>query len=195
MKKKIIIILIVVLIIMILVPVGWIAYLFPYNIPLRGKGMYETARAKARYNRYYFIDYGFFPDRLPANAKSVKLFCFSGAMQARPFFTLSFITDEAYFKKEVERYESYDVYLCSNHTESKWCMIEEGYTGEVKSYKELKETYSASGREIYIKVPDIPEEELSETCLYVVDDNCYIAYSSAGGRIVYHLDAEPDKMW
>ncbi len=194
-RKKTIITLIVILTVFILITVGCIAYYFPYNIPLRGKRMYEIAHSNARFNRYYFCDYGFFPYQLPANAKSVKFFGISGALQGRPFFTLSFITDEAYFKNEVARYESYNVYLYSEKTENQWCVIEKDYTGEVKTCKELKETYSASDFGTEIRVPDIPEKEYPDTCIYVVDENCYIAYSSASGRIVYHMDTEPIKNW
>ncbi len=194
-RKKTIITLTVILTVFILITVGTIAYYFPYNVPIRGKSMYEIAHSNARFNRYYFCDYGFFPYQLPANAKSVKFFGISGALQGRPFFTLSFITDEAYFKNEVARYESYNVYLYSEKIENQWCVIEKDYTGEVKTCKELKETYSASNFGTEIRVPDIPEKEYPDTCIYVVDENCYIAYSSASGRIVYHMDTEPIKNW
>ena len=195
MKKKTIIILAGILIVLILAFVGWLLYYFPYNVPIRGKSMYEIAHSNARFNRYYFCDYGFFPYQLPANAKSVKFYGFSGMMQARPFFTLSFITDEAYFKNEVARYDSSNVYLYSEKIENQWCVIEKDYTGEVKTCKELKETYSASDFGTEIRVPDIPPKEYPDTCIYVVDENCYIAYSSASGRIVYHMDTEPIKNW
>lgn len=194
-RKKTIITLTVILTVFILITVGTIAYYFPYNVPIRGKSMYEIAHSNARFNRYYFCDYGFFPYQLPANAKSVKFFGISGALQGRPFFTLSFITDEAYFKNEVAHYDSSNVYLYSEKIENQWCVIEKDYTGEVKTCKELKETYSASDFGTEIRVPDIPEKEYPDTCIYVVDENCYIAYSSASGRIVYHMDTEPIKNW
>jgi len=194
-RKKTIITLTVILTVFILITVGSIAYYFPYNVPIRGKSMYEIAHSNARFNRYYFCDYGFFPYQLPANAKSVKFFGISGALQGRPFFTLSFITDEAYFKNEVARYDSSNVYLYSEKIENQWCVIEKDYTGEVKTCKELKESYSASDFGTEIRVPDIPEKEYPDTCIYVVDENCYIAYSSASGRIVYHMDTEPIKNW
>jgi len=194
-RKKTIITLTVILTVFILITVGSIAYYFPYNVPIRGKSMYEIAHSNARFNRYYFCDYGFFPYQLPANAKSVKFFGFSGMMQARAFFTLSFKTVYEYFKNEVGRYDSFNVYLYSEKIENQWCVIEKDYTGEVKTCKELKETYSASDFGTEIRVPDIPEKEYPDTCIYVVDENCYIAYSSASGRIVYHMDTEPIKNW
>ena len=189
MKKKTIIILAGILIVLILAIVGSIAYYFPYNVPIRGKRMYEIAHSTARFNRYYFCDYGFFPYQLPDNAKSVKFFGISGALQGRPFFTLSFKTDDEYFKKEVGRYGIYNIYLYNEENEN-WCTIEEEYEGEVKTCKELKETYSVSGFGKEISVPDIPKKEYPDTCIYVLDRHCYIAYSSASGRIVYHLDTE-----
>lgn len=116
-------------------------------------------------------------------------------MQARAFFTLSFKTDDEYFKNEVGRYEIYNVYLFNEESEDRWCMIEEEYTGEVKTCEELKKTYSASDYGMEISVPDIPPKEYPDTCIYVVDEKCYIAYSSASGRIVYHMDTEPIKNW
>ena len=190
MKKKTIIILAGILIVLILAIVGWLLYYFPYNVPIRGKRMYEIAHSNAKVDRYYFCDYGFFPYLLPDNAKSVKFYGFSGMMQARAFFTLSFKTDDEYFKNEVGRYEVYNVYLFNEDSEDRWCMIEEDYTGEVKTCEELKKTYSASGYGMEISVPDIPKKEYPDTCIYVLNRYCYIAYSSASGRIVYHLDTE-----
>ena len=66
-RKKTIITLTVILTVFILITVGTIAYYFPYNVPIRGKSMYEIAHSNARFNRYYFCDYGFFQKFVSGN--------------------------------------------------------------------------------------------------------------------------------
>lgn len=188
-KVKIIIpILIAIVILVLIIPqVLWIARYYPYNVPLIGKNAYDKIQ---KTENYYISEYGFFPDKLPQDAKSVKMYAFTGFMQAKFFCKLSFLTDEEFFKKEVERFGRCNIYLYSGDDKYGWSKVETGYTGEVKDCEELKETYSASGRDAKINVPYIPRKEWSDTCIYVVDEYCYIAYSSASGRIVYYLSAD-----
>ena len=186
-KKKII--LIVVIAVLIILPIFWTAYFFPYNVPIRGKNMYYIALSRSK-GSYFLRDYNFFPKQLPSDAKSVKMFASSGYMQARPILSLSFITDEEYFKKEVGRYEYYNVYLYDENTEDKWCPVKDKYSGEVVSIEELKEQYSVSKYGVSINIPYIPKKEWSDTTLFVIDEYCYIAYSSTSGRIVYYLNHE-----
>ena len=187
-KKKII--LIVVIAVLIILPIFWTAYFFPYNVPIRGKNMYYIALSQNK-GSYYLNDYGFFPKMLPDDAGSVKMSAFSGYMQARPQISLSFITDEEYFKKEVERYsEYYNVYLFKENSEEEWLLVKDKYSGEYKSIEELKGEYSLSSNSTRMKIPYIPKKEWPDTYLFVLDEYCYIAYSYASGRIVYHLDEE-----
>lgn len=198
-KKKIITVIIVMIVIGILY-VAWVVYNFPFNTVIRDEKLYDKIRHS---DVSYINEYGFFPEKLPENAEDMKWFASGGAMQAKATFTLSFITDEEFFKEEVQRWQCYNVYLYDKVPDVpeavmgdnpyRWILAEEHYTGEVRTESEMIRNYKTQSEPVvYLKmdIPDITGSECLYTCIYVVDKYCYIAYSSKSGRIVYHMNTD-----
>ncbi len=183
--------------------IAWRLYNFPFNATIRNAKLYD----KIRYCDVEYINgYGFFPEALPDQAKDMKWFAFSGVMQAKAHFTLSFIINEDFFKKELQRWNCYNVYLYDKVADGpecvfgnekdphRWFLAEEHYTGEAGTSSDIIRDYDTrygkGTRYINLDIPDIPQSEYPYTCIYVVDEHCYIAYSSKSGRIVYHMDTD-----
>ena len=189
-KKWLIAIPIVLVVIIILIPVACIKTYYPYNYKFKGRSQYEKLQETEEFKNV-MNESGFFPEFIPVDAKKINFYAFSGVMQAKPTFTLSFVADEEFFKKEVSKYSCYNVYLYHGGEVSPWCLVEKHYTGEVKTCEELKAEYTPSDNDCEIVMPyNIPKSEYEDICVYVIDDFSFIAYSSKSHRIIYKIDTD-----
>ena len=166
-------------------------YTYPDYLPIWGKVFYPSIHGK--------WEDSFLPEELPNGAKKMKWFSFPGLMQARSMYNLSFIADDDFFIAELEDQSHVDVYLWSNasswiENQGQWKKVSTDYTGKILGLKQLREKYNIDKDkkdwqvDLVMDLSGIKRDEYPDTCIYVVDEYHYMAYSEASKTIIYHGD-------